>query len=341
LDERLAGPAELEARTEQSPRGRQLFTEAGVPCLLLASGRVACWGIDGWVKPEWPNAAIMPNLSDVVDLQGVGNHLCALNGAGAVNCAQLRMGPNHPASRVAFDGLRGIVELEGRCVRRASGEVECLNGDELVRVTPLTGASELHPFLEGGCGLVGTKALCASSGAQGKVARLENAIEMGSGHGFFCARSADKRVFCRDPWGYEPPFELPGLAGTSKLELSAAVACGLSERRGVVCSAVSSSGDRGTKGAKAGFEIPGLNGVRQLTLGHAKGCAVLEGGRVACFHLLPEPSQREPPCLMPVSEAVEATLDSSDKLLCVRRQSGAVRCWNDDGTDGREVLGLP
>lgn len=338
-----AEPEGAQPRKEVSSRERQLFLDYWA-CSLLAGGRVACWGGGQLTKDEeWTNASVVPGLTDVVDVDRGGDRLCGLTSAGKVECVRVGKYPASPP-RAPFEGLKGVAEIEGRCARMVDGQVKCVEHlkNNVVTMGLLAGASRLYPFQEGACGLVGTKAICATSWKPIMSADLQDVIEMDTNHGVFCGQSADGGVRCRDPWGYDKILELEGLRGTTQLTVTRGSACGIGDGGQVVCSALVAGSDVGIQGGKTGFEVPGVDHARSLALTMEAGCAILEDGRVACFRLSRGDAQMHPPCVTPITGAVEIRTyaDARIRVFCVRRTGGEVLCFEPD-SDIRRVDGLP
>ncbi len=329
-------------RKEMSLQERQLYM-IGDACSLLAGGRVACWSLGRFNDEEWTKAVVLGGLSDVVSIDRGGYKVCGLTSAGSVKCAELVHDPKDPNPRAPFEGLSGVAQLEGRCARMRDGQVKCVVHDKKIVTVPLlAGASRLYPFQEGACGLVGARAVCASIHNANLHAELEDVVEMDTNHGVFCGRGADGRVRCRDPWGYDDVLELEGLRGTTQLTVTRGSVCAIADGGQVVCSGLAAGSDVGIQGGKAGFRVPGVDHARSLALTMLAGCAILEDGRVACFKQFPRDSEKHPPCVTPITGAVEirAFQDARDTELCVRRAGGEVLCFEPDG-DIRRVEGLP
>jgi hypothetical protein len=93
----------------EAPALRELRTNASTGCAIAASGRVACrtlagWGDGGGETISWPEVpgAVIPGLTDAVELAVGGRFNCARHATGRVSCwgenlgGTLSMGASSP-----------------------------------------------------------------------------------------------------------------------------------------------------------------------------------------------------------------------------------------------------
>jgi alpha-tubulin suppressor-like RCC1 family protein len=272
------------------------------------------------------------------------------------------------------------------------------DGVPLVRPTPfpLEPAHQFEQIAVGArhtCGVRGGEVFCWGWGSGGelgngstesspvpvKVERIENAVEVGLGGGWGCARTEDGKVLC---WGYnscgrvglEPPRELytaPGVVITqSATDLAVGVEHACAVVRGAVyCWGLNLSGAVGVAEGETGASCNGEEfiaeqspvvardtGIRSesVTAGAAHTCIIDQNAQIWCwgnndYGQLGVPDAEGTPRRRHLGVVVDLRSDHGPKQVsagelhtCALTHGGEVYCWGfaGGGRIGNEGLGV-
>lgn len=271
----------------------------GRGCAVRADGRVVCWGASpllGDLRRAPPEEAqFVNNLDDALSVSGDDARWCALRRRGGVSCFA-DLGPAR-----ALAGASDVVELSGRCARRASGAVGCLDDDGVLLpaegVAPARGvgggpASSCAIGLDGGLACWGSNSFGELGDGTGRdsasavpvkgVARVD---EVSVGRGLVCAR-AGFEVTC---WGGEGsvgkpqgrPRKKAGLGRVTQLAVGEYHACALRDDGTIACWGANLSGQLGvprdlraeTDLDSSPMPVPGVADVEEVRVGGGEPCS--------------------------------------------------------------------
>ncbi|MBL8682665.1 MAG: hypothetical protein JNK05_26085 [Myxococcales bacterium] len=317
-------------------------------CVRTSAGRVFCWGRGLGISSSShrisgadPIGAPSPELvSDVSNARAiaVGNfHLCAIDGAGVLNCG----GDNR-------HGQLGSGSAQEHSYRRVS-----LPGS--ARAVAV-GAAHSCAIVEGrGVFCWGMNAHGEVDGRPGVEARspvavrdTADVVELALGAYFSCARRANGTVLC---WG-ENEAEQLGRSGTShavapivgltnvrSLHAGYSHACAVMADRTARCWGLNAWGALGAVAARSIAEPRAMDAmppVRSLALGYGFTCALTDEApaRVQCVgHADHGKCGRDPthasnpqPTTIALSDEPTA-LDASGDHACALLRNGTVECW--------------
>ena len=309
-------------------------------CARRSSGRVFCWGLngygelgDGTTENRLAPTAVV-DLNDAVQIQAGGEHTCArrrdrsvvcwgrnrLGQIGDGTCSTRGTGCPAGADRLRptpVAGLADAVEISAgsnhTCARRGDGRVVCWGSNFYGAIGDGTCSGyTLGPEF-------GPQPACSGTDRwrPTEVTGLTDAVEVTAGGEHTCARRATGEVLC---WGRNfPNGRVDGNDGTG----------------GAV-------GDGTTINRLVPTRVLGLTGAVQLTGGGVHSCALRAGGDVLCWgsniqgnlgdgttttRLVPTPV----PALADVVE-----IRAAGGYTCARLGSGGVRCW---GTNSNGEVG--
>ncbi len=263
-------------------------------CARAASGTVTCWGQatsgqhgNGTLN-EGPAATRVQAIDDAIDLWAGTSLTCARRPSGAISC----WGPQSPGrdltpqpNVIDVPELRGAVELaigDGHgCARWSSGGVRCW------------GQRFYGQLGDGSSGELSIQADPVD------VSDITDAVEVGAGNGFSCARLATGRVKCwgRNHFGqvgngmsgdtHLAPAFVEGAEDAVELAVGRGQSCvRLSDGR-VRCWGNNESGQAGSSDAPGrnlrAMLVPDLSDVIAITVGNTHSCAQIRDGRVRCW----------------------------------------------------------
>jgi alpha-tubulin suppressor-like RCC1 family protein len=259
-------------------------------CAVRGDGRVECWGrndrgqlgVAGGDRrtPAWVSATYQ--VDRVVGLAAGSKHTCALRADGAVYCwgddayGQLGNGsaPSEPVgggfTPVRVTGLARVVQIaaggETTCAVVAAGGVHCWGRNhrgQLGTAMPEGVGSHLPVFVQ-----------------LGPVMGPE-AVEVGVGRAFACARSASGKVAC---WGdnaarqvtianvaTSPTARAPSVFTAAQLAVGDAHACVRTPAGGLAC------------WGAFGTPSPMPTGVARVAAGRDYACVIEGGGETRCW----------------------------------------------------------
>lgn len=298
---------------------RALALGAYHSCLLLASGRVACFGDNtsgqlGTSALERSSAPLLvEGLSDVVELHASYDATCARIASGDIACwganshGQADPRPVAEAARnathAAHDRVKEPDDVVARRIQRTPS------------VLPLGAKAQSFALgMAHGCAVLQSGAVACwgddaagqlGVGAEGsvfgpkRVEGLPPVVEVAAGGDSSCARTASGDVFC---WGgHNAHAEL----GTRQ-------------------------------GGPAVRQVPGVSGALALTVSVGRACARVAGDRWWCWGdsggCGDTQSQQPPALAADLGEARQVVRAHGGCFWCALRPSGAVECM--DKTDG-------
>jgi alpha-tubulin suppressor-like RCC1 family protein len=336
-------------------------------CAVLAGGKVACWGDNGYAQlgdgsgngSPFPVAVKGPGgtgeLSGMASVMLGRYYGCATAAAGAASCWGLgefgQLGSVSLAGvepyPVAVTGLPAAISSLATgdahaCAILADGQLSCWGYRGEVGVARL------------GDGVVGQQPLPAPVIAAGSPL---GGSTVASGSDFTCAIvSGGVRCWGRGPRGAlgngggkpdstEPvTVSLNGtpLSGIVEVVAGDAHACARRDDGTVYCWGTNSFGQLGT-GNAAGIQAPGIvtlgGPATRLAAGASHSCAILDGGIAKCWGLnsagqLGDNTKMDAPTPVPVSDLDGVTvtgITAGSSHTCARVTAGAavgsVRCW--------------
>lgn len=264
-------------------------------CVLLASGRVACWGDNRMgqlgtdASPHSFVPELVPGLRDAVEIRAGGAATCVRQRAGAVRC----WGANTYGQADPSTARPPLAAPLPEGAYDSIGEPPSFSPGHAVRAP-----RELQPL----------------AGARG--------VSLGSQHG--CAWFDDGHVTCwgdasRGQLGPEAPRDayqlriMSGIPPVVEVASAGTYSCGRTALGDIWCWGDDELNQVGTPApAPAPRKIPGVSGAVALDLEGLRACARLAGGEVvcwggssACVEVTPESSS-----------ARVAELDSSRQIAC-------------------------
>jgi alpha-tubulin suppressor-like RCC1 family protein len=251
----------------------QLDASDNHTCALNATGRVTCWGFDGYGQATPPS-----NLPPMVRVVAGGYHSCGLQANGQIIC----WGHDGYGQSTPPAGLTAVAIGAGThhtCAVKTSGGVVCWGRDSegqsdvpsgLASVVQVDG-SAIHS-----CALKGDGALlCWGSNAQGQLNVPAGVVfkQVTTGGLTTCALKSETTVAC---WGYNGggQAEVPdGLTDVNQVS-SGGHNCALRRDASVLCWSYNSNGQ---------LNVPA--GLRALivTAGGYHTCALATDGSVLCW----------------------------------------------------------
>jgi hypothetical protein len=368
----LGGPADGKAASIGVTDATHVAVGAHHGCAARKTGEVACWGDndEGQLGSgarrlgRIHRPAVVPGISDAVEVAAGSSHSCALRRSGEVVCwgAPLLGGPNgRPVS-----GLRDAIHIAAgenfSCATRASGEVVCWGTSSRGRLG--NGAATERP-------------------TPAEVPGIEDIIKVALGVGYSCALTRAGKVAC---WGKlilggpagAPPRFVEGIEGAVDLRARRSIvdspsaaearACALSKSGSAICiysglrsaeikgagpfavpgvsAAVLRSGQAvlwndggGGLGGKPAppslLRIAGVSDAADIAGGDGYACAVRRSGKVACVeYALRRLFDKKKPlrpgpaeAVFGLEDAVQIDHDAGLATFCVARKSGRAMCW--------------
>jgi alpha-tubulin suppressor-like RCC1 family protein len=332
-----AGPA---------PRITQITTGWRHTCAITSTGRVKCWGSNGFGQLGDGSRTSRSRPVDVVGLSGITaitagtNHTCALTGGGGVKCWGNLSGflrepvpakDGATTTPVDISGVTsGVTQIAGgdysTCGRMSTGAVRCWAGS-----VASSRASIPVRSLPGGVRAVGGGyPHCAVAGSGGITCWYPGgpAGARGSQAGSFTAVSSGRAFYGVD--GGTAPGE-----GYNHI-------CGLTTAGGVKCWGDNSGGQLGNGGSTAStspVDVSGLtSGVTAVDAGLSYACAVTSAGGVMCWgggrrgnlgNGTTVDAQRTPVAVTGLGSGISAISASGDGHTCALTNAGRVKCWGD------------
>ena len=334
----------------------QVTAGSGFSCALLSTGRVDCWGDNGWGQlgngttggPDCDGQCIatpvpvngITNAIEIASANGA-SHVCALLSGGHIECwghndyGQLGNGTRTDSDvPVAVSGISTATHVAAgsmdSCAVLSGGAADCWGDDqfgELGNGTTVTqtGDAPCNPGNIDGCSTV---PLAADN--------LTNASQLSAGDQFECAVLSTGAVDC---WGANYNGTLGD--GTS--------------------SGPDSCGSGGDPCSTTPVQVAGITDATQVGAGGGSVCAALSSGEVECWGADnvgqlgtgsttgPDSCSTQPCSTTPlqVSTITDASaIATGDAFSCAMLSTGLVDCWGDDqfgalGDDGTANSDLP
>jgi alpha-tubulin suppressor-like RCC1 family protein len=297
----------------------QLVLGVGESCARLSNGSVKCWGglydLPGPDAPACVGAipAVVPDLSDVLELGQLESHSCALLAGGVVRCwgynASGQLGDGTTIDRhspVTVAGLSGATHIsvsEGQsCALMAGGTVRCWGagyGVPPIEVPGLTGVLQLSTNFTRTCAVIaGGSVQCWSDGlAPVAVAGLAGVDQISVGFNHACVALEDGTARC---WGVNDKGQL---------------------------------GDGTTTGTQQPVAVAGLSDVAAVAVGFEHSCARRRDGAVLCWgqdfarRLADESSSYSLSATAVSLPRPALELAAGYNHSCARLDDGSVWCW--------------
>lgn len=350
-DGTLASRPSVES-TALSANVAEVSAGGGFSCARRAWGTLACWGNNdvgqlgiGAVSSSRPVSPLaLP--TDAVEVDAGRGHACARLASGTVMCwgrnveGQIGDGTNvtRPAP-ILVPALTNVVEIAvggaHTCARQGNGAVQCWG--------------------MGTSGQLGNSAT-SNRAMPTPVTGLTDALALSAGESHTCALRAAGQVVC---WGSNTngqlgdgtvtnrsaPTAVSGLTDATELSASSTHTCGRRATGQVLCWGNNSAGQLGDGTMTARLVptmVPGMMDAVEIGTGVVFSCARRATGQVLCwgadnFGQLGDGSTvssgRPPVSVRDANAEVTDALSLSvgDDHACVRRASGSVDCWGNNG----------
>jgi alpha-tubulin suppressor-like RCC1 family protein len=336
-------------------RAKQLALGAYHTCMLVESGRVACWGDNQQGQlgngGEQPSAAPVwvSGLDDAIEIRSSNAATCARRRGGRVACwGGNAHGEAAPSARMSLNAASGAWDHSGEPPSYTPGNAQRRPAE----IAELSGAHALAMGSRHGCALDGAgHVTCwgdASFGQLGPgvadafqlrvVAGLPPLVELSAAGEDTCGRTASGEVWC---WGASGGVSTPPgnnssssspvktFTGATQLQVLAGRTCAWNARGDVTC-----WGDSGAC-ADTGEPSP------PMPVADYRGSLALARAAGGCFWCLLRPSY-ELSCDAPPPESrridivgVRSIVAGNDHA-CAIRDDGSVWCW---GSNVRGQLG--
>lgn len=239
---------------------------------------------------------------------------------------------------VAVKGLVDAVEIAAggdfSCARRRSGSVVCWGNNQDGQLGDGRGAK---------VGVWSTRPT--------GVAGLSNAVQIGAGEDFACARRNDGRVLCwgegtngqvgrTDERAIPKPQVIPEVSNAVSLAVGSLHACAAEKSGRVMCWGRNTEGQLGDGSITSRVNaraVTGLGDVQSLVSGGRHTCALRRGGKVSCWGDgregqlgLGAPMQRERTPRVVGGLASMQDLVAGDQHTCALFSPADLRCWGDN-----------
>jgi alpha-tubulin suppressor-like RCC1 family protein len=263
-------------------------------CVLLASGKVGCWGYgtfgqvgNGATAEKNPAPVAVTGLTNAISLTSGYSHSCAVRLGGAVSCwgsnlhGQLGNGTNTDASTpVTVGGVSSATSVAAgnahTCVALVDGTVRCWGYNSQ--------------------GQLGTGAP-ADSYVPVTVPGLSNVASVAGGYYHSCALLRDGTVRC---WGLgtagqlgnggtssPTPVPVTGLTNVVSIVANGADTCAVKSDGTIWCwganTPYGSLGNGTTDPALVPVKVVGITNAKSVALGGYHSCATLTNGSVTCW----------------------------------------------------------
>ncbi len=330
-------------------------------CALLESGRLTCWGKNGWgqLGDGTTNAAARPKDADDRALgpsriSAGGQHTCAVYGNGCALCWGLndygQLGDGREVTVVFPMDVTGGIESaivtssNHTCALSDAGGVQCWGGNY---------AGQLG---------TGTR---AHSAAPGDVSGLDSGVtDVSAGSGDTCVVMAEGSTWC---WGDNifgqlgdgtmmssiTPVRVEDLpSAATAVSIGVYHACAILDSGGLMCWGNNTYGQLGiddpsSSSVPSPRDVYGLSaGVAAVAAGESHTCALLNGGDVMCWGKNSSgqlgdgtTERRSTPVVVPEELGMTAIAADNDHT-CAIMSGGGVKCWglNDSGQLGDGTL---
>ena len=279
---------------------RQVVAGWDFGCVLVAGGRVRCFGDDGEDElgptaaspTQWTPAPAIPGLSGVASLAAGFDHVCALTAHRTVECwgdnAEGQLGANPKRVARSATPLR-VARLSGVVAIAAGADFTCaLRLNRTVWCWGENGSMQLGRTLE-----------TQFDPTPQRIRGLRASVAIATGSAHVCALLTTGRVACwgdnlRGELGRSPsalpfsrsPATVPGVTSVSSLAAGFDHTCAALRSGAAVCWGSDQDGQLGNGRAEpvaAPADVLDLGGVSSLAGGVFFTCARSSTGRVHCF----------------------------------------------------------
>jgi alpha-tubulin suppressor-like RCC1 family protein len=315
----------------------QLASGHNHSCVLLAGGRVRCWGSNadgqlgnGTTHRSMEPVAVMGLPDGVVAIAAGDAHTCAVLSSGAVQCwgnnsyGQLGGGSGISSLLpVRVAGLEGVTAIQAglrfTCALLADQSVRCWGNNDYGQLGNASTTSSSFPVAVAGLG--GVTALTHFHGSH------------------VCALLADKSARC---WGFNgrgqlgdgstanssTPVAVQGMSNVAALSAGGGTTYALLDDGSVWSWGDNQRGELGDGSAVGHSATPvrvaGLSNVVRVSAGASHACARLSDGSVACW------GGGAAPAPAPVAGVAGATFIAAGRdRTCALLADGMVNCWGE------------
>ncbi len=327
-------------------------------CALPSSGRVYCWGEDGY--GQLGNGALSGPRARPVEVRGLRhatgiaageNRTCAVLAGGGVDCwgdgddgelgdGALSLRQDTPVSvRHVTSATQVTVGEDHTCALLSDGHVDCWGADVYGELGD--GVTTVEP-----------------RDTPTEVTGISQAVQVSAGSKDTCALLADGHVEC---WGADPsgalgaanalddvPIEVTGITDATQVGVGPDHACALLSDGSVDCWGRDSLNQLGTNAETIIQELPvavaGFSGAIQLAVGASVTCEVVSDAHIDCigddnYGQLGGGSTSEIGQAMPVGQAtpveVQGIADAARVVsalghTCAALTNGHVECWGEN-----------
>jgi alpha-tubulin suppressor-like RCC1 family protein len=266
-------------------------------CALLASGKVECWGDDGFGQlgnGSTQDSAVLvevSGISDAVALSTGGFHACAVLATGRVMC----WGRNRGGSLGDGTVIDRHVPVEVRGITDATGVGAGFIQDETCAVLE---SGRVYCWGSNGSGQLGNGTHTKST-LPVRVRGVTNAVQVSASGSHVCAVLATGSVDC---WGSNDggqlgnastrsaalPVRVTGIADARAVSVAArGLSCAVLRGGRVKCWGHNDKAQLGTghptRPSLVPITVVGLSHAVSITTGHDYACSLLAGGAADCW----------------------------------------------------------
>lgn len=313
-------------------------------CVLLASGKVGCWGYsnfgqvgNGTIADKVPVPVAVTGLTQGISLASGYSHSCAVKLGGTVSCwgsnfhGQLGNGTNTDASTpVAVSGISSATSIGAgnshNCVALADGTVRCWGYNSQGQLGTGSPADSYTPVT---------------------VPGLSEVASLAGAYYHTCALLRDGTVRC---WGLgtsgqlgnggtssTTPVAVTGLTNVTSIAANGANTCAVKSDGTIWCWGANSTtgilGNGGTAPATTPSQVVGITNAKSVALGGYHACAALTNGSATCWGSnshgqLGNATTTDSLVPVPVSGTTTATsVGAATYTSCATLADGTSSCW--------------
>lgn len=305
----------------------------GNSCVVLASGKVKCWG-NMFLGTGDTLFTEIAGINNATTITGGSGYFCTLLRTGEVRCwgrneyGQLGNGStvDSIAISVAAQGIQNAISVVATggnyktCAVLKTGKVQCWGGYPLNNTTPVNNIPTIVTV--GGIG---------------------DAIDMAMGNGYTCVLLKNKTVQC---WGVNnngtignlslpndtTPSLVSGLDNVISLSSGYSHVCALLQTGSIKCWGDNSASQKGnytiplTPSSAIPVTVQNINNATSISAGTSSICAALRTGVIQCWGSDFNGGYNKIPT--PISSINNATSVSTGYMsACALLQNGEVKCW--------------